>query len=57
MINNLTRTALAVLVIVGWLSALLWLSMSVAQIAVERVSTVTVVRAHCLPAGDAPCRH
>lgn len=30
------RTALGVLVIAGWVMALVWLSMSVAQISVER---------------------
>jgi hypothetical protein len=56
-IGDLTRAALAVFVVVGWLSALLWLSTSVIQIAVDHSTAVTVVGAHCLPAGDAPCRH
>ena len=57
MISQLARTALAVLVIVGWVTALLWLSFSVAQTAVERSVTVPRPQAHCLPAQDAPCRH
>jgi cytoskeletal protein RodZ len=55
-ISYLSRVALAVVVIIGWLGALLWLSFSVAQIAVEHTTTTTV-RAHCLPAGETPCRH
>lgn len=59
MISQLARTALAVLVIVGWVTALLWLSFSVAQIAVERAVTVPHPQAHCLPAsaGAEACRH
>jgi hypothetical protein len=56
-IRDLTRVALAVLVVVGWLFALLWFSASVIQIAVDHSTAVTVVGAHCPSAGDAPCRH
>ncbi len=54
--KTLGRAALAVAVITGWTLALVWLSFSVAQIAVDRVTTVSV-KAHCLPAQDSPCRH
>lgn len=50
------RTALAVAVIGGWLLCLIWLATSVAQIAVEHATTVTI-RAHCLPAQGDPCSH
>lgn len=50
------QTLLAIVVILGWFAALLWLSLSVAQIAVNHTTT-TIVRAHCLPSGDEPCRH
>ena len=38
----LLKTAFAVVVIVGWLVSVLWLSLSVAQIAVDHASTTTV---------------
>lgn len=50
------QAALAVAVILGWLLCLIWLVTSVAQIAVEHATTVTV-RAHCLPDGENPCSH
>lgn len=56
MIKHLKGTVLAVLVITAWVMALIWLSLSVAQIAVERTITVSV-QAHCLPAGAEVCRH
>ena len=37
----LAQTALAVLVITGWMLALVWLAASVSQIAVERATTVS----------------
>ena len=54
--RSLGRFALAVAVITGWTLALIWLSFSVAQIAVERATTVSV-KAHCLPAQDSQCSH
>lgn len=54
--RSLTNLILAVAVITGWTLALVWLATSVSQIAVERVTTVSV-KAHCLPAQDSPCSH
>lgn len=54
--RHFANLALAVAVITGWTLALIWLSFSVAQIAVERVTTVSV-KAHCLPTQDSPCTH
>jgi len=42
----LAHTALAVLVITGWLLALVWLSLSVSQIAVERTVVKPCTMSH-----------
>lgn len=54
--NALKSVLLAILVVGGWLAALLWLSFSVVQIAVEHSTTMTV-KAHCLPSEEVPCSH
>ena len=48
------RTALAVLVITGWAMALVWLSMSVAQIAVERTIIIPTPTTTLVPAVGNP---
>lgn len=54
----LAQTALAVLVLTGWFIALLWLTLSVSQIAVDRVTTSTCVTGPVAVAspGEVACR-
>lgn len=57
MTRTLAHTALAVLVIVGWLAALLWLVASVSQIAVERTVLQPCTTAVAVAApGEVACR-
>lgn len=48
------QAALAVAVIGGWLAALLWLSVSVAQITVDRVTSVSC-QTGSVAAGEMAC--
>jgi hypothetical protein len=52
-VRALTRTALALMVIVGWVLALVWLAVSVSQIAVEHTVVKNCVVHHQSPQGDA----